>query len=259
MAVQGTAAIRRNPHAGAAQPYRQPQQLVGHRVVVAVQQRPQQEPHPTPLGEVEPPIQPEVEEADPVTVQEQQVAGVRVGMEQTVAEDLAEHRLGTDLQQPLRVQAGGAQLTGRRRPVALDQGRGEHPAGAALWVDLRDDHPRVLGEPGPHPSGHGRFLAEVQLTAGVVGQLRDRGPRPEPQRVRAAAFEPACEPVEQRQVLLDLSFDPGALDLDGDRLTVGERGPWTCEREAAANGVASKSVRSSASGAPSSASMIVRA
>lgn len=112
---------------GAGEEFGQAQQLVADRLVVAVGERPEDEGHPPPLAGVKPPEHAEIDEADPVAVQEQHVAGVGVGVEEPELEDLAQHGRGARAQHCFGVDPSPAQTGGGpgRQPVK-ESGR-QHP------------------------------------------------------------------------------------------------------------------------------------
>ena len=95
---------------GAGEEFRHAQELAADGLVVAIDERPEDEGHPPPLAGVKPPEHAEIDEADPVTAQEQNVARVGVGMEQPELENLAQHRRGACAQHRLWVDASPPQL-----------------------------------------------------------------------------------------------------------------------------------------------------
>ncbi len=210
---------------GARSRRREPQEPVGNRVVVAVDERPEDESHPSPRPPVEPTEHAEVEEGDAVTRQEEEVARVRIGVEEAVDEDLPYHRVRRDAQERFGVESRRAQLVRRRRAQPLDKLHRQHARRRTRPVHCGHDDARVPGEELAHALGGPRLAPEVELAAGVVGELGDRRGRPEGERLRAPALDPAGEKPEQREVALDLLGDPGPLHLDRDRAPIRENGP----------------------------------
>jgi hypothetical protein len=162
----------------------------------------------------------EVDQGDRAIRADEEVARVRVGVEETELEHLAQHDAhGVPGQRPAVYSSFfQGRYVGNLDPLhAFD---GQDAVGSELPVDARDGDPRIAGKIPPEALGVVRLPAVVQLVAQCVGELvHQRGEvvvAPE-SRVRRG---PLGHLEENLQIALDLFGDAGPLDLDDHRLPV---------------------------------------
>ena len=173
-------------------------------------------------GPGEPSDQAEVEEPDAVTRQDEEVAGVRVAVEEAVLEELAEGGLDDVLRHQLEVVARlGRDLGDLHAFQVLER---EDGLRGEVRQHARDDHERaVLGGLG-HGAGVPGLSAEVELLVnGAVELLHDSGRRVDPGLLDHRLDQPR-QLVEERQVRLDALPDARPLHLHHHRFAgVGAR------------------------------------
>jgi hypothetical protein len=145
---------------------------------------------------------------------------MRVGVEDTVDDDLPQQAVEQVAGQPLAVAVGRPGLA-QRLPV--EQFHDEHPPGAQVVVGTRDHYPvRVSG--GANGGEIPRLDPEVQFLAQrggeALGQLR-HSDRPGPPHPHLGA---AGQPGDDVQVAFDQAGHAGAADLDHHSLAGTQRG-----------------------------------
>ena len=171
------------------------------------------------LDRVEAPDGAEVDHAERAVLEDEDVARMRVGMEEAEAHHLVEHRAQQLIGE--RRPIGSARLTepadvADRRP--LEALLHEDPAGAQVAVQRRHAHGSVAVEPGRH-LGHGVGLApEVELGPEPGGELGEHVARAQPSAERCPALGELGEQRQRSEVALDRRVDARPLDLDDDGL-----------------------------------------
>ncbi len=167
----------------------------------------------------------EVDEADSLGREHQDVRRVRVAVEEAVAEDHRQPGLGDHVGEPvallhrpdLEVEIG-----------ELDAGEvleREHALARVAPVGARHRHVRVAGEVAMEGLGVAALLAVVELLADRARELVDELARvDEVERAHAFAHEPRGL-LEQLDVALDLARRVGPLHLDDDLAPVRKHRP----------------------------------
>ena len=179
-----------------------------------------------PLLRVELPDKPEVEEDDLLRDRVgQDVAGVRVAVEEAVDQDLLDDRPDEHGAELGGVEAGGAELVGLRDLDAVDELHGDDALAGQLVPDERDVD---LGE-ALHPVGEApgvvRLVAVVELLEDALGELGDDRAQAHLARDREPLLGDAGHLLHDPEVGLRLGQDPRSLDLDGDERPVVEPAP----------------------------------
>ena len=204
-------------HAEVEQAARQRVDVLVHRV----QQEPRQPAH---VGLAQRAGHAEVDQAEPVVLEHHDVRRVGVAVEDAVAEDHLEPRLGDQDRKP-------APLVHRRRLEvevaeldAHEPFQRQHALARVRAVDPRDRDPRVLGEVAPEDLGVPGLDAVVELAPDRACELvHDRHRVDEREPVDPPPDDPG-NLVEQRQVGLDLARGRRPLHLDRHEAPVRELG-----------------------------------
>jgi hypothetical protein len=191
---------------------------VDQHLHVALAERQQHE-HQRAAGlRVDPADHPEVEQPDGV-VGPQQVAGVRVGVEEALVEDL----LVVQLEElPSGLRAGLPDRGLDDRHAVDDLVHHEQAARGQLVVAEGHGHAAARRRDLGHPLDVACLLAEVELLAQRPGHLLDERRQVEHATDPAGPSERADGGIEQLQVLLDAVGGGRPLDLDHDAVPVGE-------------------------------------
>ena len=188
---------------------------------------------------------------------------MHVGVEEAVAERLAEERLHQPPRQRLQVVAGGAERGDIGQPDAVDPFQRQHVARGQLPFDLGHAEALVAGGQLGHLGERGGLQAEVHLDRHRAGQRLDHGDRPQPARRRVDALDEARAGEEGLEVAAEAVADAGPQHLHRDRSAPRPRASsisalWTWAIEAAATG--GENVANSAStGRPSARATMARA
>jgi hypothetical protein len=154
--------------------------------------------------------EPHVEDRDLAGVEEEQVAGVKVGVHEAVLEaHLEEHAL--EARRELRVLARGQRV---ELPAAEELHR-HHARGRQLGEHLGEAHPFDAGEERPEARVVVDLETQVRLVEDAGDELAQVATRVR-QAGGGAPLEDAREEVEDRAVALDALADVGAQDLHRD-------------------------------------------
>ena len=189
------------------------EQDLGHGLRVALYQPEQQRQQLFAPARRQPPHHAEIDEGQTVAGQVEDVAGVRVGVEEAVLDDHLHHRLGAALREHLAVQPrgvhGGQVLAGH----TVDQILHIHARGGVLPVHARNPHVVQRREVARDAFGMAAFGSQIQLSPQRTGELahqllgavgRQRGP---------LARGHAGQALEQPEIGVDHGFDAGAAHL----------------------------------------------
>ena len=178
-----------------------------------------------PLLGVELPDQPEVEEDDLLGDRVgQDVAGVRVAVEEPVHQDLLDDRPDEDGAELRGVEAGRPQLVRLRDLDPVDELHRDDPLAGQLVVDGRDVDLREALHPVRQPAGVVRLVAVVELLEDALGELGDDRREPDLASDRDPPLGDAGQLLDDAQVGLGLGLDPRPLDLDRHERPVVEPG-----------------------------------
>ncbi len=165
---------------------------------------------------------PEVEQHEGAVGFYQDVAGVWVG----VIDPVLEHHAAIGPQQSAEdvpaVEAPGVELGGVADFHALVPGGGQHPSGAVVGVNLRDEEALFVQEVGRYPLHGLRLPPEVQFLLYHLAHLRV-------EVVHALDVvekgDDLGEPLDDAEVHLRHLFDVGVLHFYHHLCAVGQRGP----------------------------------
>jgi len=166
----------------------------------------------------------EVDHADAVVGQEQDIAGVRIGMEIAVFQHHAQHRVGTACRQQLGIEPAGTQpVRGNARHaddflLHVDAVIGEFP------IHLGDLHQRVVGKVARELVDIARLLGEIEFAFQRATELRDDLHRVVAPGIRHFAFQQFGRVFQNAQIGPDHPLDAGTAHLDDNRRAVLERG-----------------------------------
>src|SRR3990170_2138825 len=152
----------------------------------------------------------------------EEVAGVRVGVEHAVQEQLLAVGVGDQLRYGLEVYAGVLEGADVGDLDPLEELHNQHAAGRVLPVDPGHDDIRPGGEVGGDELRVVALVDEVQLLRHVPADLLDDGPKVQ---VALQRRQDAQEESNAVQVRLYHVPDARILDLHGHRAAVFERGP----------------------------------
>src|SRR5208283_3547477 len=115
--------------------------------------------------------QPEVEQHDSRTGLNENVAGMRVGVEEAVAQDLVAENFDELLRNEMLVDAGALERVDVGDLDALDQFHREHAPRGELAINLGHQHQRIGGEVAAHDGGVVGLVNEVELHRDVLERL----------------------------------------------------------------------------------------
>ena len=168
----------------------------------------------------------EVDEADLLRrLEHHDVRGVRVGMEEAVAEDHVHPRLGDQVREPLPLLDGIRVRVEIPELNALEQLEREDPRARVAPEDPGHAHVRVPGEVTVELLGVSRLHPVVELLADGAGEFVDeRDGVDELERLHAVANE-TRRLIHELEVGFDLARRIRPLHLDGDAASVRERRP----------------------------------
>ena len=149
----------------------------------------------------------------------QEVAGVGIGVEEAVAEDLLAVGLGQQPRHLVGVDSGRAQARHVGDLDAVDELHHQHAARGQLPVDARDRHVVAPAEHARHRLGVVPLVHEVELAGHVAGQLVDQRHQVE---VALHEVDGPEQHAQVGQVAAHQRLDLGILDLDGHPLAAPE-------------------------------------
>ena len=190
----------------------------GDALVVADQEAEQHLRQVAPGLDVEPPHDPEVDGDDIAVSVHQQVAGMQVGVEEAVPEDLVEEGAGRLAQHRVRVVPGGDQGLALVDRDTLHPFEGEHAAAGAPPVHGRHQEAGIFGEVLAQLRGGGRLEAEVHLDHHALGEGMYHLDRAEPPPGGQRPLGERGQPVEELEIALEGALDAWPENLDRDRL-----------------------------------------
>ncbi len=168
---------------------------------------------------------PEIDEADPVRLEDEDVGRVRVGVEEAVAEDHRHPRLGQNLGEPAALLGRPAEHLEVGELGAVEVLEREHARSRVGPVDPRDPDMRVTGEVLAERLRVARLEPVVELLSNRAREfVHERLGVDEVERAHALLREPSGL-VHQVQVALDLAVGPRTLNLDDDVAAVRKRRP----------------------------------
>ena len=153
---------------------------VEERALVALQQCVDPEPHLAAQGGIEPARESEVDEQQPRArrggrlVEHEQVARVRVGVEQPVDEDLLRVGARQDLEHRRAARPASGRGPRDRRCERRAVAHRQHAARGVAREDARHDHARVVREVRRDLRRDARFALEVELFAQAGGELGEQ-------------------------------------------------------------------------------------
>ena len=166
----------------------------------------------------------EVDDADPPARLDEEVARMRIGMEEAVPEHHLQHHPGAVHRHLPAVDAGAVQGREVVHLDAVDPLEGKHAARRLLPEDAREIEGVVVRKVLREPLRIAALLEVIGLGAKRLGELVHQaddvillghGPAPAGRR---------CQVAKDLQVLVDLRDDTGSLHLDDDAGAVGEGG-----------------------------------
>ena len=212
-----------------------------------------------PLRLAEPPHDAEIDGDDVAGRIDEEIALVHVGVEEAVAQRLAQERLHQPPGDERQVVAGGLQRLRVGELDALDPVEGQHVARRQVPFHRRHAEALVAGGELGHLGERGGLEAEVHLDLHRARQRIDHRHRPEPPRSRVDALDQPRRRIEGVEVVAESAADAGPQHLDRDgaaaRLPrVASSALWTWAIEAAAIG-GEKDWKSASTGLPSAAAI----
>ena len=158
---------------------------------------------------------------DPPVGQREQIAVVKVGVEEAVDHRLAQEGADQGRGERLAVLAGRDQRVAVVELDPVEPFERQHPPRGAAPVDLRDviaglgDH--VLAQLGRR----GGFALQVELARGPLAEMGDDQPRPQPLGLAAVALDMRRRPFVGLDRLGELLLDAGPEHLDRDLAAFG--------------------------------------
>ena len=166
----------------------------------------------------------EIDQGDAPVGFDEEVARVRVGVEEAVPEHHLGHRTGRAGRQGRTVGPGGIEP---RQVVDLQPVhplQGQHPGGGGLPEDPGDTDGVVVGEVRRETFGVASFGEVVQFRPQRGGELLGNAGQVVVGGGLPMAAGPGGHVLQDLQVFLDLCGDPGSTRLDHDLGAVGQAG-----------------------------------
>ena len=142
---------------------------------------------------------------------------MHVGMEEAIAERMAEERLDQAAGERRQVVAGCAERGEIGKLDAVDPFEREHVARRQLPLDLRHAEPLVRRRRLRHLRQGRRFQTEVHLDGDAAGKRVDHRDRPQAPRGRVEALDQARAFVEGREIAPEAAADAGPEHLHSYR------------------------------------------
>ena len=191
---------------------------LGRPVIVARDEAKQDFREEAPLLRPQTPHDSEIDCDQPCFVIDEQVAGMHVGVKETVAQGVPQKTLD-------HIAAERSQIEALRfkRPVvtqadAIDPFQGEHLAGGAVPVDNGHAEVGVFAGIFRNLGGRGGFEPEIHFNCDRAGERRHHFDQPQPARFRRKSLGLAGRKEEGIQIGLEPALNARAKNLDGDRL-----------------------------------------
>ena len=179
------------------------------------------------------------QESESAIVRQEDVAGMRIGVEDAVQQNLLQVRLEELVGDRLRIDVGQNDGVERRELGSVDVVHRQDAGGRVVPNGLRNDDAPESGERAPDRFHVARFLPVVELGGERLAELDDHVAK----RVIETAPYPAVDELgdflERFAVLPDPVLDVGTLDLDRDDRPSRSAARCTWPSDAAAVGFSS--------------------
>ncbi len=169
---------------------------------------------------VQPPHHAEVNQRDGAVWAHEEVAGVRVGMEETELEHLAQHHADRILRESVPVNAGLVQRGHVGDFYSAYAPEGQHAAGGQLPVHAGNVHSRVTGEVAPEAIGALALALIVQFVAEGIREFVHQGGEIIVSAKTGMRLGPLGNAGQDFQIFRNLLGDAGALDFHDNGLAV---------------------------------------
>ena len=166
----------------------------------------------------------EIKQADHVVGQDEKIAGVWVGMEEAMIENLGQQDVGTAAGDQLAIVALLVQPVQQGNLDTVHEFGGQHAFGGLLPAHLGDVNRLVVQKGTGHPFHAGGFQGIVHLLFDGSGKLFDDLDRPVVGNLFDVALGQGSQVEHDLQIHLHQLADPRPLNLDGHILTVFESG-----------------------------------
>ena len=151
---------------------------------------------------------------------DEEIAGMHVGVEVVVTEHLGEEELDTLFSQVPEIDPGADQALDIGNPDTDDTFHDEHVLARVVPEHLRHVHRRVVGEVAPELGSIGRLPHHVEFVEDGLLELRHDHGRFELLAADPVTFGEVGDDAHQRDVLFDRTAQIGAHDLDDDLVAV---------------------------------------
>ena len=158
----------------------------------------------------------EIDGDDVAGLVDKEIALVHVGVEEAVAQRLAQERLHQPAGEQGQVVAGGAQRFDVGELDAVHPVEGEHVARRLIPFDRRDAEPLIAGGEFREFGERRRLEPEIHLQRHRACERVDHRDRPQAPRRRVDALDETSGDVERVEVAAETLANAGAEHLDGD-------------------------------------------
>ena len=145
---------------------------------------------------------------------DQNVAGVHIGMEKAVAEDLREEDFHAVIGEFVQIDAVGFEFGDFRYRCAVHPFDGQYVAGAVVVKHFRHNQHIAVLEIASELAGIGGFAHQVQLVMQIFVELRHHFARFQTLAVGKQTLDPSRTEAHQRQILFNHGQKVGAQDFD---------------------------------------------
>ena len=191
-------------------------QHLDHRLGIALHQAEHQRQQLVAARIAEPAHHAEIDEGQPVARQVEDIARMRIGVEEAVLDDHLQHRLRAALRQQHAVEPGGVHPRQLMAGNAVDALLHIDPLAGPVPVDGRDDDVLAPGEMGGDTLGVVALALQVQLAAQRAPELAHQAGRLVGAQVGPLVLGQLRQALEQAQIGLDDRADAGPAHLDDD-------------------------------------------
>ncbi len=191
---------------------------LGGPVIVARNEAEQDFREEAPLLRTQTPHNSEIDRNQPCFVIDEQIAGMHVGVKETVAQRVPQKTLDHIAAERCQIKALRFKRAVVTQADAIDPFQGEHFAGGAIPVDGGHAEVGVLAGILRHFRSRGGFQPEIHFDCDRAGERRHHLDQPEPARFRGESLRLACRKEESVQIGLEPALDARAKNLDRDRL-----------------------------------------
>ncbi len=170
-----------------------------------------------PLLRSEPPHNAEIDRDEPAGIVDEQVARMHVGVEEAVAQRMAQERLQQSAPEMFEVEARGheARAVGQRR--GADPFEGEHVLGGAVPVDRRDAEIRIVPGVVRHLGDRRGLEAEIHFDRDRTREGIDHLVEPQAPRLGRKSFRLTGGKKEGIEIGPEAALDAGPQHFDRDR------------------------------------------